>query len=75
MDLRRSKRVSKPKIPWEERAVSSAASNAKLIEKTAKTKHGTTLKPPTIGRIPETIEIDVNEQIEMNEDSDSIETH
>ena len=61
MELRRSQRQPKPKTIWEEKGAPSAARDPKITKRTDRTEQKTALKPVTVGPLPKTLEIDVNQ--------------
>jgi Lethal giant larvae(Lgl) like, C-terminal len=65
MDLRRSKRISKPKTIWEEKGAPSTASDPKITKKTAQMAQETTLKPIITSPLPEIIKLDENDLLKL----------
>ncbi|KAF7506358.1 hypothetical protein GJ744_011824 [Endocarpon pusillum] len=65
MDLRRSKRIPKPKTIWEENGAPSAAKDPKITQKTDRTKQQTALKPVPVGPLSEALEFDANQLPEL----------
>ena len=67
MDLRRSKRIPKPKTIWEAKGAPIAASDPKVTKNTARTEQQTALKPIAAGPLPKALEIDENQLPELPE--------
>ncbi|KAF7504084.1 hypothetical protein GJ744_002849 [Endocarpon pusillum] len=67
MDLRRSKRIPKPKTIWEAKGAPSAASDPKVTKNTARTEQRTALKPIAAGPLPKALEIEENPLPELPE--------
>ena len=67
MDLRRSKRIPKPKTIWEAKGAPSAASDPKVTKNTARTEQRTALKPIAVGPLPKALKIDENQLPELPE--------
>ena len=67
MDLRRSKRIPKPKTIWEVKGAPSAASDPKVTKNTARTEQRTTFKPIAAGPLPKAFEIDENQLSKLPE--------
>jgi Transposase IS4 len=65
MILRRSKRTSAPKTPWEQKGAPSAALDPKITKKTARTKQKTALKPIAVGPLPEALNLDETDLPEL----------
>ena len=65
MILRRPKRRPVPKTIWEGKGAPSAASDPKIIQKTAWTVQKTALKSITVGPLSEIIELDENDLSEL----------
>ena len=67
MDLRRSKRIPKPRTIWEAKGAPCAASDPKVTKKTARTEQQTALKPIVAGPLLEALEINENQLPELPE--------
>ena len=67
MDLRRSKRIPKPRTIWEAKGAPSAASDPKVTKNTARTEQQTVLKPIAVGPLSEALEINENQLPELSE--------
>ena len=65
MELRRSQRQPKSKTIWEEKGVPSTVRDLKITKRTDRTEQKTTLKPITVGPLPKTFEIDVNQLLNL----------
>ena len=65
MILRRSKRTPVPRTIWEEKSAPSAASDLKIIKKSARTEQKTALKSIAIDPLSETAELDEKDLPEL----------
>ena len=65
MILRRSKRTPVPKTIWEEKDAPSAASDPKITKKAVRTEQKTVLKPIAVRPLPETVELDEKDLLEL----------
>ena len=67
MDLRRSKRIPKPKTIWEAKGALSVVNDPKVTKNTVRTEQRTTFKPIITGPLPKAFKIDENQLLELPE--------
>ena len=65
MALRKSHRVRKAHIIWEQKGAPSTAKDLKIIKKTAHTAEKTALKPVATGPLLKTVKFDADHLLEL----------